>query len=367
MGQSVQKSNEKKPSTVNDHIRELLIRLFVTAIAMCAAGTVVFFFYGTILSFLSSPLNAPLYYSSPAGSFSFVMKICLTGALIVTIPILIFNIIMFIRPAFEKAMSMKRILITTGISTALAVSGAAFAFYVILPGSLKFFKGFQVNGLHALISADSYLSFVTNMIIMLVVIFQIPLLMIFIDHLKPLKPTTLIKRGKWVVIGAVVIAIIQPFTYDFVTCVLIALPIVGLYYISVIGIIMQHIRESRKQARAIYAVVAKPVFSPANQLLVDDLLYESMLDDLSRLKNPEPIPARAYKPIAPLVDDPLIDLGKTAISPVQPVLPIRRVRPAHQEVAIPDWVLERKARQAQFSKKVNVFSDIIRDTGLSRA
>jgi sec-independent protein translocase protein TatC len=352
VGQSIQKPNEKKPTTVNDHIRELVVRLLVSLAVMGIAGTVVFFFYGPILSFLSSPLGAPLYYSNPAGSFSFVMKICVTGASIIAIPVLIFNIIMFLRPAFEKTLSMKRILITTATSTFLAISGAAFAFYVILPGSLKFFKGFQVSGLHALISADSYLGFITNMIIMFVFVFQIPLLIIFIDHVKPLKPISMIKKGKWVVIGAIVLTIIQPFTYDFMTSVLIALPIIALYYLSVFAVIMQHVRERRKEKKAVYATIAKPVTAPVPQMTVDDLLYESMLDELLTLDKPAPIPVHVHK-IAP--------------TPVNPSMDFKKKPAPRTEIAIPAWVLERKARQQQFSQQVNVFSDIIRNSGVSHA
>ncbi len=352
MGQPIQKLEEKKPATVNDHLRELTVRLFVTLAAMGIAGTVVFFFYGPILAFLSSPLGAPLYYSNPAGSFSFVMKICLTGALIVTIPVLTFNIIMFVKPVFNKTLSMKRILITTGISTCLAITGAVFAFYVILPGSLKFFKGFQVNGLHALISADSYLSFITNLIIMFVFVFQIPLLMIFIDYIKPLKPINLIKRGKWVVIGALVITIIQPFTYDFVTSLLIALPIIGLYYLSVLAVFMQHARGRRKERQSVFAVVAKPVLTPLNQLAMDEPLYESLRDELSNLEKPVPTHVHIHKP-APL---PRVTQDMDFKRPT-----------VRTEIAIPAWVLERKARRQQFSKQVNVFSDIIRKPGVSHA
>jgi|GEM_PF-4959310 len=40
---------------------------------------------------------------------------------------------------------------------------------------------------------------------------------------------------------------------------------------------------------------------------------------------------------------------------------------ARPEVAIPAWVLERKARQAQFSKQVTVFSDIVNNPRISHA
>jgi Sec-independent protein secretion pathway component TatC len=64
VSQSIQNSNENKPTTVNDHLRELAVRLLVSIAAMGIAGTVVFFFYEPILAFLSSPLGEPLYYSN---------------------------------------------------------------------------------------------------------------------------------------------------------------------------------------------------------------------------------------------------------------------------------------------------------------
>ena len=347
MGQSVQ--NLSQPTTVNDHIRELLLRLLVSAIAMAIAGTIVFFFYAPILAFISSPLGAPLYYNNPAGSFSFVMKICLTGALIVTIPILTYNLIMFVRPAFEKVLSMKRILITTGLSTLLAVSGAVFAFYCILPGTLKFFSDFQVSGLKALISADSYLSFITNLIIMFVLVFQIPLLIVFIDHIKPLKPITLIKKGKWVVVGSLILTIIQPFTYDLLTSLLIALPIIGLYYMSIVMVVMQHARAKHKENIAVHAVIAKPVAVPMTGFALNEPAYNNLLTELSNLEKPRPIP------VMPIVQS------------RQSVMNIKKSNIRPQTVAPPAWVLERKAKQEKFSKQVNVFSDIIRKPNVNRA
>lgn len=250
MGKKSRHSRQPTTMTMYDHVRELQMRLFVSAIVLAASGTVVYMYYAPILAFLSSPLNAPLYYSSPAGGFAFIMKICLAGGLIITVPVLIYNLIMFIRPAIEKVLPMRRVLLTTLSSTLLAVSGAIFAFYCILPGSLQFFKGFQVSGLNALISADSYLGFVTNIIITFVIVFQIPLLMSFIDKIKPLSPKMLLSMEKWVILGSLIIALLVPFTYDIVTSLLIALPIIVLYNLSIVIVVMQHAKVKRKERKA---------------------------------------------------------------------------------------------------------------------
>ena len=347
MGQSVQHLH--KPTTVNDHIHELQMRLVVSAIALAIVSFVIYLFYGPILALLSSPLGAPLYYSTPAGSFTFVMKICFTGALIVTIPVLAYNLIMFVRPAFENTLSMKRVFITTGSSTILAVAGAAFAFYCILPGTLLFFKGFQVTGLNALISADNYLGFVTNIIIMFVIVFQIPLLVTFIDIIKPLRPKKLLKMEKWVILGSLVVALLAPFTYDLVTSLLIALPIVVLYNLSIVIVVARHARAFQKNRSAVNAVLIKPISTDLmamSALSVDERVFDNLADELASLEKP-----RLASNIT--LQGEYMDIKSHNIKP--------------ETVAPAAWVGERKARRAALNEHVHVFSDIRRRPQINRA
>lgn len=337
MGEPVQ--HLRPTTTVNDHIRELQVRFVVSVIALAIASVIVYFFYGPILTLLSSPLGAPLYYSTPAGSFTFVMRICFTGALIVTIPILAYNIIMFIRPAFEKTLTMKRVLITTGSSTLLAIAGAAFAFYCILPGTLLFFKGFQVTGLNALISADNYLGFVTNIIIMFVIVFQIPLLVTFIDIIKPLKPKKLLKMEKWVILGSLIVALLAPFTYDLLTSLLIALPIIVLYNLSIVIVVGRHASAKQKARTTVSATLAKPSTLATSILSLDEIVFESFADDLINLEKPVPV---------------------SNIATLGECMDIKSHNIRHETVAPAAWVEERKAKRAALSIQVHVFSDIRR-------
>jgi len=245
----MKRSNKPSPQATKifDHVRELRTRFFVCLAALAITSFVAYFFYEPILAILRAPLNAPLYYSNPAGSFAFVMKICLMSAITVTIPVIIYNLIMFIRPAFEEAMPLGRIYITTAFSVIMAAVGAVFAYSCILPGSLRFFSGFQVSGLQAIISADDYLNFVTNIIITFVLVFQIPLLIVFIDRIKPILPRKMLKMEKWVVLGSLIIAAVVPFAFDLMTCLFIALPIIVLYNLSIVLVIAQHARIARKE------------------------------------------------------------------------------------------------------------------------
>lgn len=249
------------PATkLSDHIRELVMRLVFSSVALMVSGTIVYFFYDPLIELLRSPLGKTLYYSTPAGSFSFVMKICFMGALVISTPILAYNLIMFVRPAFEKLLSLKRVYSIVITSSVLSVAGALFAFIFILPGTLQFFSGFQTGGVNALISADSYLNFVTNVIITFVIMFQIPLLVSFIDKIKPLNPRKMLKMEKWVAVGSIVISLILPFSYDLLTSLLVSLPMIALFNLSIIVVLIQHAHKKQKISKKHVVQVIQPAF-----------------------------------------------------------------------------------------------------------
>jgi sec-independent protein translocase protein TatC len=267
--------------TMLDHVKELRLRLFLCVAVLVAGGVLGYFFYETILFWLKSPLLGDLYYTTPAGSFNFIMKVSALVGIAAVIPVAIYQMMMFIRPALKKGFSKLRITGFTTISVLLAAAGAAFAFYLILPGALNFFAGFQVEGLSALIGADSYLSFVTNVIITFMIVFQIPLLLVIIDHVKPIQPQKLFKAEKYVILGGLLVSFFVPFALDLVTSLLIALPIVALYNISIGVIIWRHALLRQKKART--------VVEKQEELALDDALIADFFAQKSELVNPEPV------------------------------------------------------------------------------
>jgi len=223
-----------------DHVKELRIRLFVCAGVLILGGVLGYLFYEQILVWLKSPLVGDLYYTTPAGSFNFILKVSTMVGIAMVIPLAVYQLIMFTSPALKKAFSRSRVIGYTGISVLLAAAGAAFGFYIILPGALHFFAGFQVSGLSALISADSYLSFVTNVLITFIIVFQIPLILVIIDHINPIPPKRLFNAEKYVILGGLVVSFFVPFALDITTSLLIAAPIIVLYNISIGVIIWRH-------------------------------------------------------------------------------------------------------------------------------
>jgi len=244
----------KQPTMMIHHVREIQIRLLAVVGVLLVGMIVGYMFYEPLFEFIKAPLNAPLHYTSPAGSFTFIIKICLMIGIIAALPVAIYNVIMFVQPALAKQLSRARIYFTTLASLVLAAGGAAFGFLIIIPLALRFFYKFQVDGLVAIISADEYLRFVVSVIITFVLIFQLPLIISLIDHITPLPPKKLLKIEKYIIVGSVFIGVVVPFALDPTVQLLIASPIIVLYNLSIGIVVLQHAYRKRRAKTSTGAV-----------------------------------------------------------------------------------------------------------------
>lgn len=311
-------------STLYDHVRELQFRLLASVAVLLVGGVVGYIFYNPIFQLLRTPLHAPLFYSSPAGSFLFVMKISLLVAVAIALPVIIYNLIMFMRPAFKEKLSRTRVYLTTLGSIVLAAAGAGFAFYVILPASIKFFVGFQVSGLSALIDASTYLTFVINILISFILVFQLPLVIFFIDHIKPIPPKKLLKMEKWVIIGGLLVGVIAPFSFDPTTEFLIAAPIIVLFNLSIVMIALQHAHKRS---------VTKAADRRAHKKTIREAKVAASKPEDNQPLLPRPqVATRVSSTLATSIIEPASH--KAPIAPISPIHPANKVIKQDQPISV---------------------------------
>ncbi len=240
----------QKELTAIEHLQELLFRLLGSVVIIFIGGAVAYVFRLPIIRFLQRPLHEQLYYNTPMGSFQFVMQICLLVGIIAALPILIYNLLRFIEPAFEKTFSRKFVLIILGSSLLLAAAGILFAYFLTLPFALKFFNSVGTSMLHPLITANNYFGFILGYLATFAIVFQLPLLLLFINHVKPFGPGGLTKWRKHVYIGAFAISLIMPSSPDPLSQVSLAIPIIALYELSVL-LIWKVNKKKRRQSKAV--------------------------------------------------------------------------------------------------------------------
>jgi sec-independent protein translocase protein TatC len=256
MARSVQTPNlttnsSGKPSelpTFLDHVYELRRRLFWVVAVILVASSVAYPFLDTILSVITAPLaGQQLYYLTPVGGFSFSIKICFYVGIIVAVPIIMYHLYRYIEPLMGQTLR-RSALFYVGLSALMASIGVVFAYYVSLPGALHFLTGMDLKNIQAMLTVDSYLTFVMTYLLGAALLFQIPLLLAITNNMTPLQPKKLMKAQRFVIVGAFIIAAIISPTPDIMNQVLLALPVIAMYQVGV-GLVWLQNRSRAKRAK----------------------------------------------------------------------------------------------------------------------
>lgn len=205
-----------------------------------------------IVDLLERPLgDQKLYYLTPAGGFSFMIKVCMYVGLIGILPVIIYHLYKFMAPVMQKNRA-RSILGYTVASSFLAIVGIVFAYVVSLPAALKFLTGFSVGKIDAMLTIDAYMSFVTAYLLAGAILFQLPLIMLIVNSVTPLRPKALMSYQRHIIVGSFVAAAILSPTPDVVNQTLLAAPMVVMYQAG-IGIIWCKNRiKARQQAAREY-------------------------------------------------------------------------------------------------------------------
>lgn len=229
--------------SVSDHLNELRSRLLYSILALVFGSLIGYRFRNEIIDFLTQPLGQHLFYLSPTGGLDFLVKICLLFGFLLAIPVIIYNLFKFIEPAIPPhvAYSIRNVVVT---SIGLALLGSAFAYYVSLPAALYFLDNFNSEQISSLITAQEYFTFVVLYIGGFAMLFQMPLVFSFINKVKTLNPIQLIKKQRYVILGSFIIAAILTPTPDPINQVIMAVPIILLYQVSV-GVVWSENKRNR--------------------------------------------------------------------------------------------------------------------------
>ena len=291
--------------TFHDHVRELRNRILVVLLCVGLFSVIGYVLRNPIVNFIQRPIASPLYYNTPAGAFNLVFKISFIVGIFLSIPIIVYNLIRFLEPAFSKKIKGKQIIGSLFFSCLLAVMGAAFGYYILLPLSLHFFGGYSSKNISALISANEYFNYVINLGIAFALLFQIPLIIDFINRISPIKPSQLLKYQKHVIVIAIIIAIALPFTFDPITQFVVAVPIIILYYLSILSVMFSnrglHKKQAIEQAVVYYA---QPVTQPVLPIYEPTPAHIEAHEVISANTRPKPryfdvVPARKSPVVNP--------------------------------------------------------------------
>jgi sec-independent protein translocase protein TatC len=227
-----------------DHLNELRSRLFFSGVFLVSASIIGYLVHGQILSLLIEPLHQTIFYTSPTGGFDLAFKASLLFGLMASLPFFMYQIVKFVEPAVPNH-NIRIVLTFSFLSFFLLVLGVGFAYIIGLPATLKFLSSFSSSNIKPLITSDQYFSFVSIYLLSFGLLFQIPPSILLINVLRPLKPSTLIRKERYVIaISFIFGAAVAP-TPDVISMSIMALPPIILYNLTIV--IMFIIKKRRKR------------------------------------------------------------------------------------------------------------------------
>ncbi len=231
--------------TFGEHLSELKKRFFYVLAVFIMGACIGFLAYHHIEEILRKPLDQSLYFTSPAGGLSFVVQVSFLTGLLLSIPIMLFHIAQFIRPAFKPIRSRIVVLLVCS-SVGLAALGLAYAYYVSLPNTLRFLVEFSGPHIKPLIGANEYLHFIFAYFIGCVLAFQFPLLMFFMNKIRMFPPGGIRKSQRPVIVGIAVLSAVLTPTIDPVNQILMAAPMLVLFETGALGVWIINARTRRQ-------------------------------------------------------------------------------------------------------------------------
>ena len=224
-----------KAFTVIEHLEELGRRVIISLVALAICTLACVPFAPLLLEFLKAPAAGSidkLAYFSPEEAFLLYMRIGLLAGLMVSFPVLAYQLWLFASPAMEERFKKYTLGFVVAASAAF-MGGCAFAYLALLPTALKFLLGIGNGQLTPVISASRYISFVVGLIIACGVVFEMPVASFFLARTGIINAGLMRRKFKYAIVAiAIAAAVITP-TGDVFNMMALALPMVALYEISI--------------------------------------------------------------------------------------------------------------------------------------
>ena len=240
-----------------DHLIELRTRLLRIVMVLAVTFAVCLYFADDIFGFLVRPLTAAfppgegrLIYTKLYEAFFVNMKVALFAAFFVSFPIIANQLWAFVAPGLyaKEKRAFLPFLIATPV---LFTSGAALAYYVVMPTAFRWFLGFEgTRGglkLEALPGTGDYLSLVMQFILAFGISFLLPVLLLLLNRAGIVTRKQLSGARRYVIVAITALAaIITP--PDVVSQLMLAIPMLILFEGSLIIMRLGERREAKAKA-----------------------------------------------------------------------------------------------------------------------
>jgi sec-independent protein translocase protein TatC len=228
---------DKQPFTA--HLEELRSRLIKCFIAVAVGFLISYAFKERIFDILTEPLMQSLkpgdhlIFTNLPEAFFTLLKAALISGIMLASPVLLYQFWMFVAPGLYDR-EKRLVLPIMFLSTFFFVGGALFGYFIVFPFGFDFFLSFASETIRPMPSMKEYLGFSAKLLLAFGIVFEMPLVITFLARLGIVSISFLKKNRKYaILLFFIVAAILTP--PDVISQILMALPMMLLYEISIIG------------------------------------------------------------------------------------------------------------------------------------
>ncbi|HTY00703.1 MAG TPA: twin-arginine translocase subunit TatC [Bacteroidota bacterium] len=169
----------------------------------------------------------------PFGQLFLYMEVAIVGGGILSLPNLLYQLWAFIAPGLMPK-ERKYVRSIVFFSTFCFLAGVVFAYFVMLPYALQFFAGFGSTTIQNNIAVNEYMSFVVSVLLAAGVVFELPMVSWFLSKIGILKPEFMRRYRRHSIVAIFLIAAALTPGTDPVSQILLAIPLVVLYEVSIL-------------------------------------------------------------------------------------------------------------------------------------
>jgi sec-independent protein translocase protein TatC len=242
---------------LSDHLRELRARIIRCVAVLIVLFIVALFFYGQLLDIVLAPYNdarralgastqTQAYVKGATGPLLLNLKLCGVAALVVASPYWLYQLWAFIVPGLH-AHEKKWTRIFAAVAGPVFFIGVGTGYYV-LPKGLEVLIGFTPDGLSNLVEFGEYFSFLTSMLLVFGISFEIPLFVIMLNLAGVVSGRTLGRFRSWIILGTFVFAAVATPSTDPFSMIMLALPMLLLFMLAEVIARWVDRARGRKQA-----------------------------------------------------------------------------------------------------------------------
>jgi sec-independent protein translocase protein TatC len=224
--------------TLTGHLVELRNRLFIAAFSLVPGSIIGFVLSGRIIHILKAPLpgDKPLVALGLTEPFMIQLQVALVVGVILAMPVILYEFWAYVSPGLTpQERSAARPWVP--MSMFFFALGVAVA-YFILPYASAFLYNFQTSDVTLMLTAEDYFGFITTLFLAFGLVMEFPIFLVLLSKIGIVTSKRLENSRRMAILGIVIFANVVTPGADFVSPIVMAIVMYGLYEGSILMIRM---------------------------------------------------------------------------------------------------------------------------------